>query len=334
MIQKLILDVRYYFMEQRPKKLIEQVQDVIRLKHYSYQTEKTYVHWIKRYIFFHNKQHPKDMGGKEIEAFLTDLAVNQKVAASTQNQALHAILFLYKQVLKQELDLKVNAVRAKQTRYLPTVLTKEEILLIIQQLSGVYQLVIKLLYGTGLRLTEGLQLRVKDVDFAQQQIIVRDGKGMKSRVTMLPGSIVEELKMHLQGVKLLHLQDLEKGYGSVYLPFALEKKYPRAKYEWIWQFIFPSGNISQDPRSGEVRRHYLHESGLQKALKQAARQAGIQKKVGCHTFRHSFATHLLQNGYDIRTVQELLGHKDVKTTMIYTHVLNRGGRGVRSPLDP
>jgi integron integrase len=334
MIQKLILDVRYYFMEQRPKKLIEQVQDVIRLKHYSYQTEKTYVHWIKRYIFFHNKQHPKDMGGKEIEAFLTDLAVNQKVAASTQNQALHAILFLYKQVLKQELDLKVNAVRAKQTRYLPTVLTKEEILLIIQQLSGVYQLVIKLLYGTGLRLTEGLQLRVKDVDFAQQQIIVRDGKGMKSRVTMLPGSIVEELKMHLQGVKLLHLQDLEKGYGSVYLPFALEKKYPRAKYEWIWQFIFPSGNISQDPRSGEVRRHHLHESGLQKALKQAARQAGIQKKVGCHTFRHSFATHLLQNGYDIRTVQELLGHKDVKTTMIYTHVLNRGGRGVRSPLDP
>jgi integron integrase len=321
---------RYYFMEQRPKKLIEQIQDVIRLKHYSYQTEKTYVHWIKRYIFFHNKQHPKDMGAKEIEAFLTDLAVNQKVAASTQNQALHAILFLYKEVLRQELDLKVSAVRAKQTRYLPTVLTKEEVSAIIQKLSGVYQLVIKLLYGTGLRLTEGLQLRVKDVDFSQQQIIVRDGKGMESRVTMLPASIVEELKMHLQGVRLLHQQDLQKGYGSVYLPFALEKKYPQAKYEWIWQFVFPSGNISQDPRSGEVRRHYLHESGLQKALK----QAGIQKKVGCHTFRHSFATHLLQNGYDIRTIQELLGHKDVKTTMIYTHVLNRGGRGVRSPLDP
>ncbi len=213
-------------------------------------------------------------------------------------------------------------------------MTKEEILLIIQQLSGVYQLVIKLLYGTGLRLTEGLQLRVKDLDFEQNQIIVRDGKGMESRVTMLPRSITEELKLHLHGVKLLHLQDLEKGYGSVYLPFALEKKYPRAKYEWIWQFVFPSGNISQDPRSGEVRRHHLHESGLQKALKQAVRQAGIQKKVGCHTFRHSFATHLLQNGYDIRTVQELLGHKDVKTTMIYTHVLNRGGRGVRSPLDP
>ncbi len=321
-------------MEQRPKKLIEQVQDAIRLKHYSYQTEKTYVHWIKRYIFFHNKRHPKDMGGKEIEAFLTDLAVNQKVAASTQNQALHALLFLYKEVLRQELDLKVDAVRAKKTKYLPTVLTKEEVVAIIQQLSGVHQLLIKLLYGTGLRLSEGLSLRVKDVDFAQQQIIVRDTKGNENRVTMLPESIAEELKIHLQSVKILHQQDLQKGYGSVYLPFALERKYPRAKYDWIWQFVFPSSSISKDPRSGEVRRHHLHESSLQKALKQAVHQAGIQKKVGCHTFRHSFATHLLQNGYDIRTVQELLGHKNVKTTMIYTHVLNRGGRGVRSPLDP
>ena len=321
-------------MEQRPKKLIEQVRDAIRLKHYSYQTEKTYVYWIKRYIFFHNKRHPKDMGGKEIEAFLTDLAVNQKVAASTQNQALHALLFLYKEVLRQELDLKVDAVRAKKTKYLPTVLTKEEVVAIIQQLSGVHQLLIKLLYGTGLRLSEGLSLRVKDVDFAQQQIIVRDTKGNESRVTMLPESIAEELKIHLQSVKLLHQQDLQKGYGSVYLPFALERKYKKAKYDWIWQFVFPSTSISKDPRSGEVRRHHLHETSLQKALKQAVRQAGIQKKVGCHTFRHSFATHLLQNGYDIRTVQELLGHKNVKTTMIYTHVLNRGGRGVRSPLDP
>ncbi len=321
-------------MEQRPKKLLSQVRDAIRLKHYSYQTEKTYVHWIKRYIFFHNKQHPKDMGGQEIEAFLTDLAVNRKVAASTQNQALHAILFLYKEVLRQELDLKVNAVRAKKTKYLPTVLTKEEVVIIIQQLSGIHQLLIKLLYGTGLRLSEGLNLRVKDVDFAQQQIIVRDTKGNESRVTMLPESIAEELKIHLQSVKIIHQQDLQKGYGSVYLPFALERKYPRAKYDWIWQFVFPSVSISKDPRSGEVRRHHLHESSLQKALKQAVRKAGIQKKVGCHTFRHSFATHLLQNGYDIRTVQELLGHKDVKTTMIYTHVLNRGGRGVRSPLDP
>ncbi|NWF61587.1 MAG: integron integrase [Fischerella sp.] len=320
-------------MEQRPKKLMEQVQDAIRLKHYSYKTEKSYIGWIRRYIFFHNKRHPKDMGSAEIEAFLTDLAVNQKVAASTQNQALNAILFLYKEVLKQDLDLKVDAVRAKRSKYLPTVLTKDEVFAIIKQMSGVHQLLIKLLYGTGLRLTEGLSLRVKDIDFTQQQIIVRDTKGNENRVTMLPESIAEELKIHLQSVKILHQQDLQKGYGSVYLPFALERKYPRAKYDWIWQFVFPSSSISKDPRSGEVRRHHLHESSLQKALKQAVHQAGIQKKVGCHTFRHSFATHLLQNGYDIRTVQELLGHKDVKTTMIYTHVLNRGGRGVRSPLD-
>jgi integron integrase len=309
-------------MEQRPKKLMEQVQDAIRLKHYSYKTEKSYVGWIRRYIFFHNKRHPKDMGSAEIEAFLTHLAVEEKVAASTQNQALNAILFLYKEVLKQDLDLKVDAVRAKRSKYLPTVLTKEEVVKIIQQLSGVHQLLIKLLYGTGLRLTEGLSLRVKDIDFTQRQIIVRNTKGNESRVTMLPESIAEELKIHLQSVKIIHQQDLQKGYGSVYLPFALERKYPRAKYDWIWQFVFPSGSISKDPRSGEVRRHHLHESSLQKALKQAVRQAGIQKKVGCHTFRHSFATHLLQNGYDIRTVQELLGHKDVKTTMIYTHVLN------------
>ncbi|MBH8552881.1 integron integrase [Nostocaceae cyanobacterium CENA357] len=320
-------------MEQRPKRMFEQVQDVIRLKHYSYQIEKTYIYWIRRYILFHNKRHPKDMGSKEIEEFLTHLAVNENVAASTQNQALHAVLFLYNEVLKQDLDLKVDAVRAKKSKYLPTVLTKDEVFTIIQKLSGVHQFLIKLLYGTGLRLNEGLSLRVKDVDFAQQQIIVRDTKGNESRVTMLPESIAEELKIHLQSVKILHQQDLQKGYGSVYLPFALERKYPRAKYDWIWQFVFPSGSISKDPRSGEVRRHHLHESSLQKALKQGVRQAGIQKKVGCHTFRHSFATHLLQNGYDIRTVQELLGHKDVKTTMIYTHVLNRGGKAVRSPLD-
>ena len=320
-------------MEQRPKKLLEQVQYVIRLKHYSYQTEKTYIYWIRRYILFHNKCHPKDMGSKEIEEFLTHLAVNENVAASTQNQALHAVLFLYKEVLKQDLDLKVDAVHAKKSKYLPTVLTKDEVFAIIKKLSGVHQLLIKLLYGTGLRLNEGLSLRVKDIDFAQQQIIVRDTKGNESRVTMLSESIAEELKIHLQSVKIIHQQDLQKGYCSVYLPFALERKYPRAKYDWIWQFVFPSGKISKDPRSGEVRRHHLHESSLQKALKQAVRQAGIQKKVGCHTFRQSFATHLLQNGYDIRTVKELLGHKDVKTTMIYTHVLNRGGKAVRSPLD-
>lgn len=231
-------------MENRPKKLLEQVQDTIRLKHYSYQTEKTYIYWIRRYILFHNKRHPKDMGGTDIEAFLTHLAVNEKVAASTQNQALHAILFLYREVMKQELDLKVDAVRAKKSKYLPTVLTKEETIAIIQQLSGVYQLVIKLLYGTGLRLTEGLQLRVKDIDFAQNQITVRDTKGNEIRVTMLPASIAEELKIHLQSVKLLHQQDLQKGFGSVYLPFALERKYPHASREWVWQFIFPSDRIS------------------------------------------------------------------------------------------
>jgi integron integrase len=321
-------------VEKPPKKLLEQVSNIIRIKHYSYKTEKSYVNWIKRYIIFHDKRHPKEMGGREIEEFLTHLAVKENVAASTQNQALNAILFLYKEVLQQELDLRVDAVRAKRSRYLPTVLTKEEVLAIINNLSGVYQLVVKILYGTGLRQTECLQLRVKDLDFAQKQLIVRDAKGRESRVTMLPTSLIEELQFHLQIVKRQHQQDLEKGYGSVYLPFALERKYKNAEREWIWQFVFPSDRISQDPRSGIIRRHHLHESGLQKALKQAVKTASINKQVSCHTFRHSFATHLLQNGYDIRTVQELLGHKDVKTTMIYTHVLNRGGKGVRSPLDP
>ncbi len=275
----------------------------------------------------------REMNGKEIEEFLTHLAVKENVAASTQNQALNAILFLYKEVLKQKLDLQVNAVRAKRSKYLPTVLTKEEVFAIINNLSGVYQLIVKLLYGTGLRQTECLQLPVKDLDFAQNQLIVRDTKGKESRVTMLPTSLIEELQFHLQIVKRQHQQDLEKGYGSVYLPFALERKYKNADREWIWQFVFPSNRISQDPRSKIIRRHHLHESGLQKALKQAVKTAKINKRVSCHTFRHSFATHLLQEGYDIRTVQELLGHKDVKTTMIYTHVLNRGGRGVRSPLD-
>jgi integron integrase len=273
------------------------------------------------------------MGSQEIEEFLTHLAVERNVAASTQNQALQAILFLYREVLRQELDLKVDAVRAKRSRYLPTVLSKDEVLAIIGNLPRTYRLLAKMLYGTGLRLAEVLQLRVKDIDFAHAQIVVRDTKGMESRVTMLPNGVVEELKAHLSRVKLQHQQDLAHGYGSVYLPFALERKYPHAQYEWIWQYVFPSERISKDPRSGIVRRHYLNESGLQKAMKQAVRQSGITKRVSCHTFRHSFATHLLQNGYDIRTVQELLGHKDVKTTMIYTHVLNRGGKGVRNPLD-
>ncbi len=319
--------------EQPPRKLLDRVRDQVRVKHYSYRTEETYVQWIRRFILFHNKRHPSEMDGDEVNAFLTHLAVNENVAASTQNQALCAILFLYREVLQQELNLNLDAVRAKRPHYLPTVLTVEETLEILKNLTGVYQIVAKLLYGSGLRLNEALSLRVKDLDFAQKQIIVRDSKGMESRVTMLPQNVVDQLKEHLQQVKRTHQQDLERGYGETFLPFALQKKYPNAAKEWIWQYVFPAGRIAKDPRSELMCRYHLHESGMQKTLKQAVKIAKIEKRIGCHTFRHSFATHLLQNGYDIRTVQELLGHKDVKTTMIYTHVLNRGGKGVISPLD-
>ncbi len=320
-------------MEEKPRKLLDQVRDTVRLKHYSYRTEQSYVYWIRRFILFHNKRHPIEMAADEVEAFLTHLAVVEKVSASTQNQAFSAILFLYRYVLKQDLGNDITAIRAKRSRYLPTVLSRSEALAIIAQMQGVYQIIIQLLYGSGLRLREAFYLRIKDLDFAQQQLVLRDTKGQESRVTMLPTCLVEPLQNHLQLVKRIHQQDLGKGYGSVYLPFALERKYPNANRDWIWQYVFPSDRISKDPRSGIIRRHHLHESGLQKALKQAVRAAKIDKRVGCHTFRHSFATHLLEAGYDIRTVQELLGHKDVKTTMIYTHVLNRGGKGVRSPLD-
>jgi integron integrase len=291
------------------------------------------VDWVYHFIVFHNKRHPKDMGASEIEAFLTYLAVQRKVAASTQNQALSALVFLYRHVLHQDIGGHIDAVRAKQSRYLPTVLTHEEAIAVITQLSGTYQLVSQILYENGLRLSETLSLRVKDIDFAQSQIVVRDGKGGNSRITMLPLSLCEPLKDHLHLTRLQHQQDLAKGYGSVYLPYALERKYPHADRQWILQYVFPSERISKDARSGIVRRHHLDESGLQKAVKLAGRLANIDKRVNCHTFRHSFATQLLQNHYDILTVQELLGHKDVKTTMIYTHVLNKGGRGVRSPLD-
>lgn len=320
-------------MVEPPKKLLEQLRDALRVKHYSYRTEQTYVDWTHRYVLFHNKRHPKDMGAPEIEAFLTYLAVEKKVAASTQNQALSALLFLYRYVLRQEVGPSIDAVRAKKSRYLPTVLTHAEAIAVLNHIPGTYQLVAKILYGSGLRLSEALRLRVKDLDFAQQQIVVRDGKGGNSRVTPLPSSLVAKLKDHLQQVQKTHQQDLVNGYGSVYLPYALDRKYPNAERQWMWQYVFPSERISKDPRSGIVRRHYLDESGLQKAVKQAGFLAKINKRVSCHTFRHSFATELLQNHYDIRTVQELLGHKDVKTTMIYTHVLNKGGRGVQSPLD-
>jgi integron integrase len=313
-----------------PPKLLDLVRQAIRIKHYSYRTEQTYVAWIKRYILFHNKKHPKDTGVAEVQAFLSHLAIVDNVAASTQNQALSALLFLYKFVLDQELE-SVDALRAKRSRYLPTVLTKQEVQIVINQLTGEHKLLVQLLYGTGLRLSEALSLCVKDIDFSYQQIVVRDTKGQKSRVTMLPATLTPFLQADLKRVHCLHERDLEQGYGKVYLPFALERKYPSAATEWIWQYIFPSIGLSKDPRSGVIQRHHLHESGLQKAIKRAVYQAKIDKKVGCHTFRHSFATHLFQNGYDIRTVQELLGHKDVKTTMIYTHVMNRG-RGVICPL--
>jgi len=320
-------------MEERPKKLLDQVREAIRLKHYSIRTEEAYVTWIKRYILFHNKRHPNEMGSTEVEAFLTNLAVEQHVAASTQNQAFSALLFLYREVLKKELDGPIDSMRAKRPKRLPTVLTKEETLKVISYLSGTHQLMAKLLYGSGLRLMECLRLRVKDLDFAHRAVIVRDGKGAEDRVTVLPDSLIPLLQEHLQRIKALHEQDLAQGHGSAYLPDALARKYPNADKEWGWQYAFPANRLSQDPRSRITRRHHLHESSLQKAIRQAAQLAGIEKPVSPHTFRHCFATHLLESGYDIRTVQELLGHKDVKTTMIYTHVLNRGGLAVRSPLD-
>lgn len=317
----------------QPKKLLDRVKDMVRMKHYAYSTEQSYVQWIRRYILFHDKRHPQEMGAVEVEAFLTHLAVTENVAASTQNQALSALLFLYRYVLEQPLDESIDAVRAKRSQHLPTVLTVAEVQAILQQMSGVPLLIAQMLYGSGLRVLEGLRLRVKDVDFAQGQIVVRDTKGKRDRVTMLPETVMEPLQAHLVLVRHQHQRDLAQGFGSVYLPYALERKYPHADRDWIWQYVFPSSRLSVDPRSDITRRHHLDATVMQKAVRRAVKQAAIPKKVGCHTFRHSFATHLLQNGYDIRTVQELLGHKDVKTTMIYTHVLNKGGRGVRSPLD-
>jgi len=319
-------------MEPASRKLLDRVRDALRLKHYSIRTVVSYVNWIRRYVLFHNKRHPNEMGSVEVEAFLTHLAVKENVAASTQNQALSALLFLYREVLKKDLG-PIDALRAKKPKRLPTVLTREEVRRVLGHLSGMHQLMAKLLYGSGLRLMECVRLRVKDLDFAQRAIIIRDAKDDQDRVTMLPESLIAPLQEHLLRVKRLHEEDLAKGYGAVYLPDALERKYPNANREWAWQYVFPSQRLSVDPRSGVVRRHHVDESGLQKAVREAARLAGIPKPVSPHTFRHSFATHLLENGYDIRTVQKLLGHKDVKTTMIYTHVLQRGGLAVRSPLD-
>jgi integron integrase len=288
-------------MKPPPRKLLDQLRDAIRLKHYSYRTEQTYVQWVRRFILFHNKRHPKEMGTVEVTQFLTHLATQTQVAASTQNQALNAIVFLYRVVLQQEL-VGVDAIRAKPSRYLPTVLTPEEVAQVLAQSYGVYKLVMQLLYGSGLRLSEALSLRIKDIDFAQRQITLRDTKGSESRVTLLPTRIIDPLQTHLQTVRLLHQQDLERGYGAVYLPFALERKYANANRQWIWQYVFPAERFSQDPRRGITRRHHLHETGVQRAGREAVEFARIEKRVSCHTFRHSFATHLLEDGYDIRTV--------------------------------
>ncbi len=314
-------------------RLLDQVRNVIRCKHYSIRTEHSYLDWIKRYILFHNKKHPQDMDEEHISAFLSHLAVMKKVASSTQNQALCAIVFLYRDVLKKDLGEFQNLIRAKKPEKLPVVFTQEETKQVLLQLNGVHWLMGQLLYGAGLRVMECVRLRVKDVDFGYRQIVVRDGKGRKDRITMLPNIITEELQRHLLRIKKIHENDLKAGFGAVYLPHALERKYKNANRDWAWQYVFPASKHSNDPRSGKKRRHHLSESVPQRAVRQAIRNAGVHKAGSAHSLRHSFATHLLEAGYDIRTVQELLGHKDVSTTMIYTHVLNRGGRGVQSPGD-
>lgn len=313
--------------------LLDAVRDAIRVRHYSIRTEESYIHWIKRFILFHNKRHPKEMGEAEITQFLSFLATNNNVAASTQNQALSAILFLYKEVLNLQLDWMNDVVRAKKPRRLPVVLPREDVLRLFTHMEGNNLLVAQLLYGTGMRLMEGTRLRVKDINFDYRQVLVREGKGNKDRVTMLPYKLIAPLKKQIAFVTSLHQSDLADGFGCVYLPYALERKYPNACRETGWQYVFPSTKRAIDPRSGVMRRHHIDEKNVQRAVRNAARQCGFQKPVSPHTLRHSFATHLLEQGYDIRTLQELLGHKDVTTTQIYTHVMKRGGQGVLSPLD-
>jgi integron integrase len=314
-------------------KLLDQVRDIIRRKHYSIRTEQAYIDWIKRFIIYHGKRHPREMSEEEVANFLTHLARDLNVAASTQNQALNALLFLYKEVLRHEIGWLEKVERAKKPPKLPVVLSRGEVKQVFAHLHGMPKLMAGLLYGSGLRLMECVRLRVKDIDFALAQITVRDAKGGKDRVTMLPVNLSEPLRRHLVRVKAQHEQDLEDGFGSVHLPFALARKSPNAAREWAWQYVFPSSRISIDPRTGRMQRHHVAEGVLQGALKRAVDAAGIVKRGNCHSLRHSFATHLLLKGSDIRTVQELLGHKDVSTTMIYTHVLNRPGIGVKSPLD-
>ena len=316
----------------RPR-LLDQLRETIRRLHYSRRTEEAYAHWIKRFIYFSGRRHPAVLGAAEVTAFLNHLARERNVAAATQNQALSALVFLYREVLGSALPWLDELERVRRPARVPTVLSPGEVERLLAAMRGTKWLMASLLYGAGLRLRECLRLRVKDVDFAYRQIVVRDGKGAKDRVTMLPGSVIEPLRAHLDRARRLHEEDLARGFGDVELPHALARKYPRAPYEWGWKFVFPSAKLSVDPETGAIRRHHVFETYLARGVKAAARAAGLAKHVTCHTLRHSFATHLLERGYDIRTVQELLGHSDVSTTMIYTHVMNRGARGVKSPLD-
>ena len=317
----------------QPPRFLDRLRQALRTRHYSRRTERVYVAWVRRYIVFHGKRHPEEMGTPEVSEFLTSLATRGRVAASTQNQAFSALLFLYREFLKRDLESLDQVVRAKRPERLPLVLSKQEVEQILERLHDVFWLVASLLYGSGLRLLECLRLRVKDVAFDRLEITIHDGKGRKDRVSLLPGRLVAPLQAHLARVQRQHAADLEAGLGSVELPDALERKYPRAAWDWSWQWVFPASRVYQDAPTGRRRRHHLHESAVQRAFARAVREAGIPRPATCHTLRHCFATHLLAAGYDPRTIQELLGHKDLSTTMIYTHVLNRGGRGVRSPLD-
>ncbi|MFZ2508567.1 MAG: integron integrase [Steroidobacteraceae bacterium] len=314
-------------------RLVDQIRARIRARHYSLRTEKAYVFWVRRFVRFHRMRHPRDLGAPEVEAYLTHLAVDAKVSASTQNQALAAILFLYRDVLDIKLPWLESVVRAKQSTRLPVVLTRDEVQRVLGHLSGTPWLIASLLYGSGTRVHECLQVRVKDLDLDRCELLVRNGKGSKDRVTVLPAALVPPLQSHLLRVKALFDSDREAGRPGVSLPSALARKYPQAPVAWGWQYVFPARNFCRDRYTSALVRHHLHAQTMQRAVASAVHAAGITKPASCHTFRHCFATHLLENGYDIRTVQELLGHSDVKTTMIYTHVLNRGGRGVKSPLD-